>query len=111
MKKNDWVYISRKLTQRGQRESVVYHEGILVPFNKVRKNISRQVHPNDAFKLGMSIRVCKSEAYIVRYSTTKPRKHNRSLALTLSGHRLPTWLAVHIHIHGKDEGKFFLRAI
>jgi hypothetical protein len=47
VKKSDWVYISRKLNLRRRKDSTVYHERVLIPLEKVKKNISRHVHPNE----------------------------------------------------------------
>lgn len=55
MKKNDWLYVARKIDRRkksGKSENAVYLHGSRLPPSKVKKEISRQVHPNEFYAFG-----------------------------------------------------------
>lgn len=57
-KKNDWKYVARKFEERHNagKESVVFRNGTMIPRAKVKKEISRHVHPNDRFsRRGLSL--------------------------------------------------------
>lgn len=60
MKKSDWIYVVRKTDQRkksGRPESAVYLRGNRVPPSKVKKEVSRQVHPNEFYNFSKPMRV------------------------------------------------------
>ena len=55
LKKNDWKYVLRKIEERkstrADRGSAVFLNKVIIPSEKVKREISRHVHPNDQFYL------------------------------------------------------------
>jgi hypothetical protein len=87
--------------------SVVYHDGVLVPHDKVKKNISRHVHPNDVYRPGKSSLIGISPTYTIRRSSAESKKRRRSL--TISDLWLPSTLTVPIYTHEKIFRNFGAR--
>jgi len=64
MKKSDWAYVARKIDHRkksGRPETAVYLRGLRVLPSKVKKEVSRQVHPNELYNSGKS--ACRSVSF------------------------------------------------
>lgn len=59
-KKDDWKYVARKFDERHNagKESAVYRNGIRIRPEKVKKEISRHVHPNDRFSRRELSHIC-----------------------------------------------------
>ena len=51
LRKDDWAYVARKRDERhtAGKESAVFFNNIRIPPEKVKREISRQVHPNVRF--------------------------------------------------------------
>jgi hypothetical protein len=60
----------------------VYYDGVLVPHDKVEKNISRHVHPNDVYKPGKSSPIGILPTYIIRLSHIEFKEYYRSLTIS-----------------------------
>lgn len=53
-KKNEWKYVAKKVDERHHagKKSMVLRDGVIIPYAKVKKEISRHGHPNDQFSRG-----------------------------------------------------------
>lgn len=61
-KKDDWKYVARKFDERhsASKESVVFRNGTMIPHAKIKKELSRHIHPNDRFSRRELSFICES---------------------------------------------------